>query len=256
MSLIYIFSKLFTYLVLPPGIFIVGFFILAFYAKRFKAFFLVFALVFYLLSNSYIADFLLSPLETPYNKKINYNKKALSVIVLAGGSIVGSANIPIANDAYKRAMRGVMLAKSQNLPLLFSGTGLYKNYTESDAFIESMKEIEVNLGVSMTLSKNISLNKFALVVENKSLNTYQNAKFSKNSFENLNIKNPVVYLVTSAYHMKRSILLYKHFGFNVIPVATDFKISHKPKTLWDLLPNIGAFNKSYIALHEYAGLLS
>ncbi len=256
MSLIYIVSKLFTYLVLPPGIFIILFFFAAFYVKKFKSIFIFFALTFYLLSNSYVSDFLLSPLETPYNKKIEQSKKALAVIVLAGGSIVGSTNIPMANDAYKRAMWGIMLAKSKNLPLLFSGAGLYKKYTQADAFVESMKELEKNLGISIVLSKDIILNKFSLSTENRSLSTYQNAKFSKESFDKLGIKNPTIYLVTSAYHMKRSALLYKYFGFNVIPAATDFKISHKPKSFWDFLPNIGALNRSYIALHEYVGILS
>jgi uncharacterized SAM-binding protein YcdF (DUF218 family) len=56
--------------------------------------------------------------------------------------------------------------------------------------------------------------------------------------------------------MKRSLKLYKHFGFDVIPAATDFKVSNKPKTNWSYLPNIGAFNNSYTALHEYFGILS
>jgi uncharacterized SAM-binding protein YcdF (DUF218 family) len=56
--------------------------------------------------------------------------------------------------------------------------------------------------------------------------------------------------------MKRSSVLYEHFGFNVIPAATAFKISTREKNGWDYLPNIWALEKSYIALHEYAGLLS
>ncbi|NOX16460.1 MAG: YdcF family protein [Epsilonproteobacteria bacterium] len=256
MSFIYIISKLFTYLVLPPGIFIIVFFIIAFYTKKFKKLFLFIAFSFYLLSNSYVADALLSRLETPYNKKIDYSKKALAVVVLSGGSIVGSANIPISNDGYKRAMWGVMLAKSQNIPLLFSGGGLYKNYTQADAFKESMKELEKNLGVAMPMSSHTVMGRFALNIENRSLSTYENAKFSKDYFDKLGIKKPMIYLVTSAYHMRRSATLYKYFGFSVIPVATDFKIDRKPKTFWDFLPNISAFNKSYIALHEYAGLLS
>ena len=95
-----------------------------------------------------------------------------------------------------------------------------------------------------------------LKTENKSLDTYENAKYSKKLFKDLNIKNPTILLVTSAYHMKRATKLYEQFGFKVIPIPTDFKISYEEKTLWDLLPNIGAFKKSYIALHEYFGLLS
>jgi len=70
------------------------------------------------------------------------------------------------------------------------------------------------------------------------------------------IKNPTIFLVTSAYHMKRAVKLYNHFGFTVIPAATGFKISNRPKNSWAYLPNMKAFKQSYTALHEYAGLLS
>jgi len=244
--MIYIISKLFTYLVLPPGIFIVMFLLASLFAKKFKAIFFLFALSFYALSNSYVADWLLSPLETPFNKPLHVNKKADAVIVLGGGSVAGSTNLPLMNDAYKRAVWGLMVAKQTDLPLYFSGAGTYKAYTEADAFMDSINEIQTNLQVD-----GISLH-----VETKSLDTYQNAKFSKQMFLDQGIEKPTIYLVTSAYHMKRSIALYKHFGFNIIPAATGFKVSNRPKTSWDYLPNIIAFNKSYLALHEYVGLLS
>ncbi len=256
MSSFYIISKLFTYLILPPGIFIILFFLAAFYARRFKAIFIFFALSFYLLSNSYVADFLLRPLEAPYNKPLNKSKAMNGVIVLGGGSVAGSANLPLASDAFKRAMWGLMIAKSQNLPILFSGGSLYKKYTDADAFLDCAKEVQDNFGSMMPFLEKLVLNKFSLHVEDKSLNTYQNAKFSKLKFEQLGINNPTIYLATSAYHMKRSKILFEYFGFKVIPAATDFKVSSRLKTKWDYLPKMEAFEKSYIAIHEYIGLLS
>lgn len=255
MSSLYIVSKLFTYLVLPPGIFILLFLIASFYVKKFKSLFLLFALSFYLLSNSYVADWLLRPLENPYNQTL-MSANANAVVVLGGGSIAGSSNLPLANDAYKRATWGLMIAKSQNLPLIFSGAGVYKTYTEADAFLNTMKQIETHLNIPLPQSKVFNAKEFSLHVEDKSLDTYQNAKFSKDLFEKAGISQPTIYLVTSAYHMKRSTLLYEYFGFKVIPAATDFKISNQPKDNWDYLPSIGALEKSYIALHEYAGLVS
>jgi len=246
MNTFFIVSKLFTYLVLPPGIFILFLLLASFYAKKLKFIFLLSSFSLYALSNMFVADILLMPLETPYNVTLDKSRKADAIVVLGGGSIVGSANLPLSNDAYKRAIWALMIAKQTNLPLYFSGAGLYKKYTEADAFTDSVNEIKNNLHV-----KNISLH-----VENKSLDTYQNAKFSKQLLKKQGIENPTIFLVTSAYHMKRSIKLYKHFGFNVIPAATDFKISNIPKNNWDYFPNIGAFMKSYIALHEYVGLMS
>ncbi|NCD13526.1 MAG: YdcF family protein, partial [Epsilonproteobacteria bacterium] len=71
MNTLYILSKLFTYLVLPPGVFILLFFFAAMYAKRFRLFFLANATLFYLLSNVYVADWLLKPLEEPYNQPLH-----------------------------------------------------------------------------------------------------------------------------------------------------------------------------------------
>ncbi len=256
MSLFYVISKLFTYLILPPGIFILVLFLAAFYAKRFKVVFLFFALCFYLLSNTFVANFLLEPLEKPYNKVLKVQKNADAVIVLGGGIIVGSANLPLTNDAYKRAIYGIMIGKSQNLPVLFSGGGLSKKNRESDAFITCAKELEKPFGVNIIISKNIAIKRFSILVESKSLDTFQNAKFTKGKFQKAGVDKPVIYLVTSAYHMKRAVMLYRHFGFKVIPSATDFKISHKESNIWDYFPKMRAFRHSFVALHEYFGILS
>lgn len=256
MNLVFIISKLFTYLILPPGIFILILFLSAFYAKRFKAVFLFFALCFYLLSNTFVANFLLQPLEQPYNKGFKAQKNVNAVIILGGGIVAGSANLPLTNDAYKRAIYGIMIGKSQNLPVLFSGGGLSKKYRESDAFLRCAKELEKPFGINIIISKNLAIKKFSVLVEGKSLDTFQNAKFTKEKFRKAGIDKPIIYLVTSAYHMKRAVMLYRHFGFKVIPCATDFKVSHRNSNIWDFFPKMSAFKDSYVALHEYFGILS
>jgi len=254
--MVYTLSKLFTYSVLPPGMFILILLLASFYVKKFRFFFLSCTALFYALSNSYVADALLSPLEKPYNTPLHVNKEAHAVVILSGGSIKGASNLPLGDEAYKRATWGIMVAKSQNLPMLFSGAGAHQDYSESDAFLDCVKEIKQYLAIDIPTHKPLRAKEFSLHVENKSLDTFENAKLSKQAFAKEGIENPTIYLVTSAYHMRRSTKLYEHFGFTVIPTATAFKISTRPKDAWDLLPNIWALDKSYTALHEYAGLLS
>ena len=255
MSGVYIVSKLFTYLFLPPGIFALLFVGAAFFVKRFRLFFFANGIILYFLSTPYVADWLLTPLEAPYNT--SFEKRAVdAVIVLGGGHTQGVANLPLSSDAYKRMMWGLMVAKSNNLPLLFSGGGNQKEYLESDAFLDSLKEIKSYLDIQPPSSKSLASKEFSLHVEDKSIDTYQNALFSKQAFQAVGISEPTVYLVTSAYHMRRAVMLYEHFGFHVIPAATNFKINHRARDMWDYLPNAHAFYKSFIALHEYAGLLS
>ena len=255
MSTFYILSKLFTYLVLPPGIFIFLLLVVSFLTRKFRIFFLTCSVIFYALSNTYIADILLAPLEKPYNTPLHVSSVD-AVVVLGGGHIQGSANLPLSDEANKRALWGMLIAKKQNLPLLFSGGGFNPNYSESDAFLDTSKDLSSCFSLEIPQSTKLSEKKFSLHVENKSLDTYENAKLSKQLFEEEGIAHPTIYLVTSAYHMKRAIALYEHFGFHVIPAATAFKISTKEKDMWDYLPNIWALEKSYTALHEYMGILS
>nr|WP_236617395.1 YdcF family protein [Lebetimonas sp. JS032] len=87
-----------------------------------------------------------------------------------------------------------------------------------------------------------------------SLDTYENAKFTSKVFKKLHLKKEI-FLVTSAFHMKRAIKLFKHFGFKIIPKPVGFY--YKPYyTVWDIFPKEDAFHKSYKAIHEYFGLLS
>ena len=189
---------------------------------------------------------LLSPLENPYNKPLSFCKDVDGVVVLGGGKTKGANNLPLLADAFKRAIYGLMIAKKEKLPLVFTGGGLSKRYSESQAFIETMDELSSSFG--------IKLDKKKIFLESKSLNTYQNAKYTRKIFEKMGIKKPIVYLVTSAYHMKRAIIIFKKFDFKVIPAATDFKIDHRKYNFYDFLPQMGAFRKSYIALHEYFGI--
>ncbi len=254
MNITYILSKLFTYSILPPSIFIIVLFVAAFYAKKFKLFFFIAAISFYALSNHFIANALLSPLEKPYNRPLEESSSTDSVVVLSGGSMKGASNnLPLSDESYKRAMWGMIIAKKYNLPLLFSGTDL--EHFESDAFLMSISSLDdaFKLGIE---TKPFYTKVFSIHTESHSLDTYENAKFSKLMFEQAGITKPRIYLVTSAYHMKRSIKLYEHFGFHVIPAATSFKISETQSNWIDFLPNIWALDKSYKAIHEYIGLAS
>jgi len=243
--LIYTISKLFTYIFLPPGIFIFLLLIASFFVNRFRKIFIGTAITFYLLSNSYVADLLLAPLEKPF-KKIQLKKNVDAVVILGGGSIAGSPNTPLKSDAYKRAVYGIILAYKLDLPIIYSGGGLNSSFSEADAFLDVLKEIENSFKIKVKL----------LDIESKSLDTYQNAKFTKEIFKKTGIHKPKILLVTSSYHMIRSMKLFSYFGFKPTPAPTDFKISKDKKSMWDLFPNFGAFKKSYIALHEYFGLLS
>ena len=232
----YVISKIFTYLFLPPGFFIFILILAAFYAKKYKKLFLFSALILYLISIKPISNLLLTPLER-FSHKDPITPKA--VVVLGGG--VNPRDILHAKpDAFKREIYGVLLAKHNNLPFVFTGGG--KN---NEAFYVK-KDIDL---ITSTCKCKIKA-----YFETESLNTYQNAKFTAKLFQKLHLPKKI-FLVTSAYHMKRSYILFKHFGFKIITKPVGFYKS-PINSLWDFFPNMHSLYASYKAIHEYFGLLS
>jgi uncharacterized SAM-binding protein YcdF (DUF218 family) len=234
----YIISKLFTYIFLPPGIFILLLILAGLMVKKLKWLFLGAGIVFYLLSITPIQNILLYPLE---NISIP-NKKAKIIVVLSGGSNPNGI-LKTYPDAFKRLTYGIMLAKKYNLPLVFTGGGI-KKPTEAD---NAKKDIQ--------LFEKIFNFHIKTYYENRAKDTVENAKFTLKLIKKHHLSKKI-YLVTSAYHMKRSIMIFKHFGFKIIPKPVGFISNNKSYNIYDFLPHMGALNNSYKAIHEYFGILS
>jgi len=64
-----------------------------------------------------------------------------------------------------------------------------------------------------------------------------------------------VILVTSAYHMRRSRLLFTRAGVSVVPFPVDFQTSAGPFTIMDILPHAGSIENTETAMRELYGYL-
>lgn len=246
----FILSKLFTALVLPPGIFILALLGATIWAKRFRFFFFLCAVAFYGLSTPFISSKLLTPLESPY-RAFNAPLQPLDGIIALGGGVIQGQSLPLTSDALKRALAGVMLAKTYEVPLVYTGGG-EKSLSEAQGFARSLEAIFSPF--DLRLEPLDTLEGFGIVLEEQSRDTYENAQFTYPLFHK---ERPYVILVTSAYHMRRATLLFEHAGFVVLPYATDFKLEIPYESSWrDYFPSFGSFARSYVALHEYAGILS
>jgi len=233
----YIISKLFTYLFLPPAIFIWSLIIAGFVSKKFKIVFISLGVIFYLLSIKPITNILLKPLENIHITK----NQANTIVVLSGGSNPNDI-LKTYPDAFKRLTYAIMLAKQTNLPLIFTGGGI-KQPNEAQ-----------NAKNDINLFEKIFNFKIKTYYETKAINTIENAKFTMNLIKQYHLSKKI-YLVTSAYHMKRSIMIFKHFGFIVIPKPVGY-LYEDNYNFYDYLPNIMNFTNSYKAIHEYFGILS
>ncbi len=101
----------------------------------------------------------------------------------------------------------------------------------------------------------------AILQDSRSRNTYENALNVKQILDRQEIQAPVL-LVTSALHMPRSLLIFKHLGISAIAAPTDFRITYAdqqpaslPALLIDLLPQANSLQQTSSALKEYIGLV-
>ena len=100
----------------------------------------------------------------------------------------------------------------------------------------------------------------AILVEDKARNTEENARFVERILEPRNTQNTRkrVLLVTSAWHMRRSVLMYKKYApsLEIIPAAADYEatvITGHPFAFKDIWPDANMlFANSYI-FKEYLG---
>ncbi len=93
-----------------------------------------------------------------------------------------------------------------------------------------------------------------IVVENNSRNTYQNAVFTKALLKPTPQDRWL--LVTSAYHMPRSIGVFRKVGFDVIPYPVDFRTRDQGDAFRPF-DSIGAgLQRTDLATKEWIGLLA
>jgi uncharacterized SAM-binding protein YcdF (DUF218 family) len=89
-------------------------------------------------------------------------------------------------------------------------------------------------------------------VESASDNTRENARRSAQLLRADGIER--IYLVTHAWHLARAVPEFSAQGFQVIPAGTGYSLP-TPYSALDFLPNGKALQDSWLALHEWLGLL-
>ncbi len=101
---------------------------------------------------------------------------------------------------------------------------------------------------------NIGIPDSNVVIENDSKNTYENAVFTKRILDSLQFKGSIL-LVTSSFHMRRSLAVFEKAGYkNITPFITN-KITGVRKFEIDycFIPNIDALLSLNLIVHEMFG---
>jgi len=232
-------------LILPPAgillLLLFGFVLVRSRRSPGRLFIAIGFLLLYGLSISPVSSALITPLEKdfrPVNVKL---VKADVIVVLGGGthnrSWLGLKPEP-SGTSIQRVVAAVRLYEALHVPILFAGgTGDLAQPHLSDS--DAMARTAMDLGV---LEKDIR-------IENKSRNTLESARAVKDV-----IKGNRILLVTSAFHMKRSVALFKKQGFEVVPAPTGFRGGQGPFLFFSFIPDMDNLSSSSIALSEYLSL--
>lgn len=195
----------------------------------------------WLLSISPVTDLMFRGLESEVNIPADLNGDV--IILLGGGAYDGALDLSgvgaPGEDMLVRMVTAVRLQRKLEIPVIISGGSVF-NGKKAEAPI--VGRFLADLGVPAD----------KVILEDRSRDTIENAKYSIEICRKNGFKRPV--LVTSAYHMKRSVMSFEKVGLKVIPVAAGFKTWQNKKYGWeDYLP--GDLGEMSIAMHEYLGLL-
>ena len=232
---------------LPPGIFILLCLALAWCWRssrgvRFGLLFL--GLWIWLFSIPIFSDSLVGMLETRY--PVPARPQGDVVVLLGGGVVAGNRDVdglntfsgPMAN----RSLTAIRLALRYVLPILYSGGEMCAGDGNQAALV---KRYVMSFGIPVS----------RFFVENGSLNTTQSVRMMLPILQREGWKRPIV--VTSAFHLERSVRIFQAYGVTVEPWPCDFRHSiGRPVTYADFLPSAGALETATIAMREVLGILS
>lgn len=245
--MIFILKKLLQAFFFPPTlilILLIVSLILIYLRKKWgKRLLLITIIIYYFLSISPISNFLLKGLEDKYLVVNVPPKEVKYIVVLSGGIINLTSLLPptsrLSPSSTSRVLEGIRLYNQiDDSYLIFTG-GSLKLFSQQEKSCMQMKNLALMLGIEVQ----------RIILECDSRDTYEEAKGIRKI-----LGNEPFMLVTSSFHMPRSLYIFKKLGLNAIPAPCDFSVQGKKKlNFFDFLPS--SLTNSTLAIKEYAGLL-
>jgi uncharacterized SAM-binding protein YcdF (DUF218 family) len=195
----------------------------------------------YLCSTAFFANFLMGTLERGFVPRAMSVIAPADAIVLLGGAMRGDTHMGTFADLNQHADRlvyAVALYKAGKAPvILLTGGGVQGARPEA----QQMKDVLTIMGVPDR----------HVLLENASRDTHDNAVFSAQMLKARGMHR--ILLVTSAYHMRRSLALFEAQGLEVAPAPTDYQQLVARQVLPDWVPVVGNLYQTTNALHEMVG---
>lgn len=239
----FVLSKLLLFL-LSPVYWIVLFAVVAYFTKRqgLKKTFSILALVtFIIFSSPILIDQFARWWDVP--RTVLPEDKTFSCAILLGGFSSEDYN----GDEY---FNGTSDRFIQAVKLKSNGTVSHVLVTGG-----SSKLLPTDFREGDWVAMQLAEFKFAdtsIIKENRSRNSFENAVYSKQILDSLQLPPPYI-LVTSAFHMRRALFIYRRMGVDVIPYPANYFAGMSRLEIKDILPNLGVLGTWEMYLKELAG---
>ena len=195
-----------------------------------------------------VANLLLYPLESRFPPWDQRQGAPDGIIVLGGAiepDLSAAHGVAVFGTSVDRIIAAAVLARRYpNARFVFSGGNA--NLVSSDAAKEA--------DFAMPVFESFGLAKNRLIMERRSRNTLENAEFSKALLAPKDGERWL--LVTSAFHMPRSVGLFRKAGFAVEPYPVDWRVGSRGDLFTFTNVALDGLGRTDTALREWMGLIA
>lgn len=213
---------------------------------------LIALLILAIAGNIQVGNQLIASLERQY-PPLTTPPKADLIVILGGGTRNNEPPriLPDLNDRGDRLLYAAKLYQDGVAPKILLSGGRIQWYGGESSEAESMA----------TILELFSIPSENMILESRSLNTHENAIFTKEILQREKLKR--ILLVTSAAHMPRAIAIFRRANIDVIPAPTDFMVSDRnliensyslESKILSFIPTSDSLDFTTQALKEYIGI--
>lgn len=239
----FILSKVLIYLLNPLLWIVCGFVIALLVSKqklRRQALIISFLLLI-LLSNPFLLNTFARLWDVP-SGSIDKNEVYSCAIVLGGFASEGENGEGFFNASSDRFIQAFKLKTTGRVSHLLIAGGNSKIIPGK--FIES-KWVKNELSL-------LNVPDSSIIIETASRNTLENARYTKQALENRNLKPPYL-LITSAFHMRRSLYTFEKAGIQVLPYSSNYIAGKTKISIDEFIPKAEVLSKWGVYLKELIG---
>lgn len=221
--------------------------------KRFfriaKVLMVIWGILFVLIGYGVIPHFLSKKIQSSYSAKMLTSWGDSNIIILLGGGVVNALYDDGGHFVYQKEVGFAVHSRINKAMILYrqckqKGKVCKVLVSGGDAAGVGLSEAELYA----TSLQDVGVSKEDIIEENKSLNTWENAKFSVPLLKKYHADQLV--LVSSGVHLKRSLLYFSHFNVHPIGIRADFLAERR-----SFLPLAFNFVVTDYIFHEYVGIL-